>query len=523
VPDRRRHGRRHRYDHWRPGGGLPEQRGYILAGPEFLTVFEGLTGKALATTDYIPARGKVSDWGDSYGNRVDRFLAGIGYVDGHRPSLIAARGYYTRTVLVAWDWRNGQLTARWVFDSRDGTPGNTLYEGQGNHNLSIADVDGDGKDEIVYGAMSVDDDGKGLYTTRLGHGDALHVSDMDPDRQGLEVFQPHESPSAYGPNGLEFRDARTGQLIWGVAPSPPGDIGRGLALDVDPRYRGYEMWGAGRTGGMYTAQLSTPDPTLGPRAIQISATKPSINFGVWWDADPLRELLDNVTISKWNWTTGAASALFAPTGVASNNGTKATPALSADILGDWREEVIWRASDNSALRIYTTTIPATTRVYTLMHDRQYREAIAWQNTAYNQPPHPSFFFGDGMAAPPRPNILYEPDTTPPVIESLTVSRPVLWPPNHRMIDISVIATVTDNIDPAPVTRIVSVTSNEPVSGIDEEDLFPDWEITGDMTLKLRAERASEGSGRIYTITVESRDAFGNTSTRTVEVSVPHNM
>jgi rhamnogalacturonan endolyase len=572
--------------------------GYVLAGPEFLTIFDGLTGAALATTEYVPARGVVCDWGDCYGNRVDRFLAGIAYLDGHRPSLLMARGYYTRTVVAAWDWRNGQLTRRWTFDSRDGTLGNAAYEGQGNHQLSIADVDGDGKDEIVYGAMAVDDDGRGLYTTRLGHGDALHVADMDPDRPGLEVFQPHECVPCYGPNGLEFRDARSGELIWGVAATR--DVGRGLALDLDPRYRGYEMWGAADTGGMYTAPLSTPDETHGPRGVQIAATKPSINFGVWWDADPLRELLDNITISKWNWTTGTLSTLLAPAGVASNNGTKATPALSADIFSDWREEVIWRTSDNTALRIYTTTIPAANRFYTLMHDRQYRAAIAWQNVAYNQPPHPSFFLGDGMSAPPRPGILYEPDTTPPALtlpgdqiveatgpqgafvtfsgsahdnldgvvpitfeppsgsrfalgtttvsanaadtwgngasgsftvtvrdttapafQRLGASHSLLWPPNHRLVPVAVSAAVTDAVDASPATRIVMVTSSEPNNGIDGEDRAPDWEITGPLTVNLRAERAGNGSGRIYTITVESRDWSGNARRGTLQVVVPH--
>jgi rhamnogalacturonan endolyase len=386
--------------------------GYVLAGPEYLTIFDGFTGAALVTTDYLPPRGNVSAWGDNYGNRVDRFLAAIAYLDGHRPSLIMCRGYYTRAVLVAWDWRDGQLTRRWIFDSRDGTPGNLAYEAQGNHQLSIGDVDDDGRDEIIYGACAIDDDGTGLYTTGLGHGDALHMSDMDPDRPGLEVFQPHESSSLYGPNAIEFRDARTGALIWGVHAT--GDIGRGVAMDIDPRYRGYEMWASGGTGGLYTAQQSAPDPTRGPRGVPISASKPSsINFGVWWDADLLREILDSNWISKWDWTTNSLTRLLTATGCSSNNGTKATPALSGDILGDWREEVVWRTSDNTALRIYTTTIPATNRLPTLMHDRQYRLAIAWQNAGYNQPPHPSFYLGEGMSPPP-PHIITRLDTIPPL-------------------------------------------------------------------------------------------------------------
>src|SRR5262245_20309411 len=384
--------------------------GYVLDGPEFLTVFNGQTGAAMATASYVVPRGTVSNWGDNYGNRVDRFLAGVAYLDGQRPSLVMARGYYTRTVLAAWNWRNGAFTNVWTFDTGDtGTPNQyAAWRGQGNHQLSIGDVDGDGKDEIMYGACAIDDDGTGLFSTGLAHGDALHMTDMDPDRPGLEVFQPHESQTNYGANAAEFRDARTGALIFGIQGS--GDIGRGLALDVDPRYRGYEMWASGNTGGMYTAQLFTPNAVLGPRGVQISATKPSINFGVWWDGDLLRELLDGTTISKWNWLAGNTTPLLSDSGIASNNGTKATPALSADIFGDWREEVIWRETNNAALRIYTTTIPTTSRIYTLMHDRQYREAIAWQNTGYNQPPHPSFFLGDGMAPPPTPNIVTSLDT-----------------------------------------------------------------------------------------------------------------
>ena len=363
--------------------------GTVLDGPEFLTVFEGTTGAALSTTDYIPPRGKVADWGDDYGNRVDRFLAGIAYLDGERPSVVMCRGYYTRAVLAAWNWRGGAFSRVWTFDSEDGTPGNERYREQGNHQLSVGDVDSDGKDEIVYGACVIDHDGRGLYTTGRGHGDALQFSDLDPDRPGLEVFQVHERPSETA--GGDFRDAKTGLLIWGL-PSAR-DAGRGMAANIDPRYIGYQFWSA-PSDGLYSC-----------KGERITDRKPgSCNFAVWWDGDLLRELLDRNCISKWNWEDSSETSLLTAADCTSNNGTKATPALSADLFGDWREEVIWRTTDNRELRIYTTTIPTQVRLYTLMHDPQYRLAIAWQNVAYNQPPHPGFYLGEGMAPPPRPTI-----------------------------------------------------------------------------------------------------------------------
>jgi len=394
----------------RSRGGEEQERnvtGFVLTGPEYLSIFDGLTGAELATTKYIPARHptKLNPtteevavlWGDGVGNRVDRFLACVAYLDGKRPSLVMTRGYYTRSVLAAWNWRGGKLTHVWTFDSDDGTPGNDKYRGQGNHNLTTADVDGDGKDEIVFGAATIDDNGKGLYSTGLGHGDALHVSDLDPDRPGLEVFDIQER---FDDAGANFRDARTGEVIWKKPSIKAGDDGegpgRGLSLDIDPTHKGFESWVRGaEVRGLFNAK--------GEKISE--ATPRSCNFGVFWDGDEMRELLDRNNISKWNWTDGSETTLLTAEGCTSNNGSKSTPALSADILGDWREEVIWRTTDNKELRIYTTTIPTRHRFYTLMHDPQYRLSIAWQNVAYNQPPHTSFYMGAGMAKPPRPSIV----------------------------------------------------------------------------------------------------------------------
>lgn len=347
--------------------------GYILTGPEFLSVFRGTDGAVLDTENYVPPRGNVSSWGDSYGNRVDRFLAGTAYLDGSRPSIVMARGYYTRSVIAAWDFRGGQLTQRWTFDSA-AQSNRSAWEGKGNHNLSIADVDGDGRDEIIYGSMAIDDNGRGLWQNNTHHGDALHVGDFIPSRPGLEVFKPSEWTNEVT---HWMGDARTGQILWS-APSCGCDNGRAVAADIWAGNPGAEAWSAS-VGGLRSATTGA----------QVAARKPgSINFVIWWDGDAQRELLNGTTIDKYG--PNGDTRLLTGSGVASNNGTKSTPALQADILGDWREEVIWRTSDSRALRIYSTTEPTTIRRPSLMEDRQYREAVAWQNTAYNQPPHLSF-------------------------------------------------------------------------------------------------------------------------------------
>lgn len=378
------------------------QRGYVLRGDEFLSVFDGHGGALLASAPYTPPRGEVSAWGDTYGNRVDRFLAGVAYLDGQRPSAVFSRGYYTRAVIAAWDWRGGQLTQRWVHDSEVTAPGSRDAQGrsafgQGAHWFSVSDVDGDGRDDIVYGAATIGSSGQLLYSTGLGHGDALHVGQLDPTRPGRQVFMVHESPKSYGEHGIEMHDAATGALLWSASGNNT-DIGRGLCLDIDAAHAGVECWAS--VGGLYNA-----------RGQLIGSAKPrAMNFGLWWDGDLLRETLDGTTVAKWLPESGQLQTLLdgrtaSAGGAASNNGTKATPVFSADILGDWREEVVWRSADNTALLIFTTPHPTPHRLVTLMHDAQYRVQVAAQNAGYNQPPHPSYFLGAGMAAPARPRLL----------------------------------------------------------------------------------------------------------------------
>ncbi|MBL8275759.1 MAG: rhamnogalacturonan lyase [Pelomonas sp.] len=369
--------------------------GYVLAGPEFLTVFNGPTGAAMDTVPYTPPRGDVAAWGDSYGNRVDRFLAGVAYLDGERPSAVFARGYYTRAVLAAWDWRDGRLTQRWVFDS-DADAAAKPAAGQGAHWFSVADVDGDGRDDIIYGAATIASTGRLLYSTGLCHGDALHVSAFDPAREGQQVFMVHESPRCYGENGLEMHDAATGQVLWRMS-GRNTDVGRGVCFDIDPAYPGAECWGS--VGGLMSAggQL-------------ISEQHPNrMNFAVWWDGDLLRESLDHVAIDKWNPAAFKFENLLngKTFGAAANNGTKGNPVLSADLFGDWREEVVWRNEDSTALLVFSTAAPTAHRLATLMHDPQYRVQVANQNAGYNQPPHTSYHLGHGMK-PPR----YLPIRTP---------------------------------------------------------------------------------------------------------------
>lgn len=362
--------------------------GRIMEGPEYLTVFNGLTGEAMKTVDYVPGRGPLTSWGDDHGNRSERYLAGVGYFDGKRPSAFFCRGYYTRTVIATWDWDGKNLTSRWVFDTNN--PEWASYAGQGNHNLRVADVDGDGCDEITYGSMAVDHDGRGLYNTGFGHGDALHLMAFYPNSDKLQLWDCHENRR----DGSDFRDAATGKVIFQI----PGnfDVGRCMAADIDPTNEGLEMWSA-NSGGVRNVkgELIRPTEYEEPTMDGNKRRGMSTNFGIWWDGDLLRELLDHEKVQKYDWRTGKVNVIKRFDG-RFNNGTKSNPCLSGDILGDWREEVLVRDAESTMLKLYTTDIPTDHRITCLMQDVPYRLSVATENVAYNQPPEPGFYLGVGM-------------------------------------------------------------------------------------------------------------------------------
>lgn len=356
----------------------PRNQGRILKGNEYLTVFNGLTGEAMQTIDYIPPRGNPQDWGDARANRSDRFLATIAYLDGMRPSVVMCRGYYTRTVLTAFDWNGKELKQHWVFDSNN--PGCEAYAGQGNHNLRVGDVDGDGCDEIIYGSCTIDNDGKGLYSTGLRHGDALHMTQFAPDMDGLQVWACHEDKK----DGSTFRDARTGKVIFQIKDTT--DVGRCIAADIDPLNYGLEMWST-RSGGIRNIKGEVINPN--PEAL-------SVNMAVWWDGDLLRELLDKNVITKYSRQSGICIPVTYFEDCAWNNGTKANPCLQGDIIGDWREEVLIRTRNNTALRLYVSPIATDYRFHTFLEDSVYRISLATENVGYNQPTQPGFYFGPDL-------------------------------------------------------------------------------------------------------------------------------
>ena len=399
--------------------------GRIDGGYEFLTVFEGLTGRAIHTVFYKPNRNATTtgtesagtfNWDDrsgktdkaSYGNRGERYLAAVAHLDGIDKNAygIFSRGYYTYAYIWAVGFDGTQLSDKWyhsshsttqykVTDSEGNTkaytPGvptgksdgsRTMY-GNGNHNLSIGDVDGDGCDEVIWGAAALDNDGTLLYSTGFGHGDAMHLADHNPDHPGLELFQIHEG----SPYGWDLHDAGTGEILFKASGS--SDNGRGIAAQLSSTDR-----------GSYFSSSNDKQQRSAVTGKVASTGTTSMNFRIFWDGDLQDELFDGGKIDNWDGTGTTRIYINGKNPYDYNasstcNGSKSTPNLQADLFGDWREEIIlWCSNDSKTLNVFTTNLPTTFRVPTLMHDHTYRMGIAWQNVAYNQPPHIGYYLPD---------------------------------------------------------------------------------------------------------------------------------
>lgn len=376
-----------------PSADWRDAYGRVMTGPEYFTVFNGETGAAMATTQYHPARGTdlqewrwgERGWGDDWGNRVDRFLFTPAYLDGEHLSVVACRGIYKRSALTAYDWDGKRLTTRWRFDTTNTTAVAVAsdYQGQGFHSLRTGDVDGDGRDEIVYGAIAIDDEGSPLYTTHLGHGDAMHLVQADPFTRGMQVFVCLES----SPYGCALYDAATGEIIW--RKETFGDTGRCMTGDIDSDSPGFKFWSM--KGGSSTDALGMYD--VGGERLLDQSSLPSMCMAAWWNGSLERFLLSGTTLTSFSMATRRSSVVASFDGCLSNNSTKAVPCLQGDILGDWREEIVFRTDDNRSLRIYLSPNPTPYRFWTFLEDPVYRHSIANQHGCYNQPAHTGFYFG----------------------------------------------------------------------------------------------------------------------------------
>lgn len=383
--------------------------GVITKGEEFLTVFNGETGAAMDTISLPTTRGSENgvDYGDDFGNRSNRFVSDIAYLDGEKPYAIYLRGYYfgrngkQRTSIAGISWDGTALSPTYRFDTQKGQEGYYdgayQYVGNGNHNCTVADVDNDGKDEFITGAlcMEVNDDNefRPKWCTYLQHGDALHIGNYDPTHTGFEFFTVHEDSGTNSLSGnditLDFGmsviDAETGNIMFHEGASD--DTGRGVMANVGAGGY-YQIWSAKNS-----ARQSNGGTDFTTATSLTGRNTPSMNFRIFWDGDLYDNLLNGANITDWNGRNMSNIFSAGNYDCVSINGTKANPSLQADLFGDWREEVVYPTSDGTALRVFSTTDTTDYKIKTLMQDPVYRSGVAAEQTAYNQPPHVGFYMG----------------------------------------------------------------------------------------------------------------------------------
>ncbi len=342
------------------------EAGRVISGPEYLSILDGMTGEELARTDWLSRDGL------GMYHHVSRNQLGIAYPDGKTPCLIMARGTYSLNKLAAFQFQNNKLEELWRWDSTD-EPGG-LYFGQGSHCMHGVDLNGDGKDAILFGSAAIDSNGQGLWSTGLGHSDNVWVGDIDPTRPGLEIYYGIEGSRAKGSleNGISLWDAQTGELIWGLDKTTQHIHGTGLCANIDPRHKGMEC---------YSGEKSLPAVWLHTAKGELIADEKNINLGtspraVYWDAGPERELLIGKRLFRYPDETIAENI-------------EGSQVAWVDLLGDWREEII--TSVPGEIRIYHTSIPAKDRRITLVQDPLYRNGMAHFSTGYIMPPQTGYF------------------------------------------------------------------------------------------------------------------------------------
>lgn len=393
-------------DRWNGHYTGDSDKGY--GGPEYFSVIDGKTGRELARANFV-ARGpegqteeqwksnwrtNSESWGDSYWKRANSLRMGLASFDGEGLQIFLGRGIYARTVVEGWRYEHtangdfeGTLTRMWRFDTmesggrdknKDGKL-NSAYAGQGNHAFNVADLDGDGKDEVMYGSCAFDDDGTGLWTTGLGHGDANHVGRFLPDREGLQVYHCLES----GKTMVALHDSKDGSVIWKKVADSDNDMGRCLVSDIDPNSPGCEFWYYGSNAYSQTGQTD-----LGYKPA-------SCNMAIWFDGSLSRQLINEDIIESpangRTFTMYRYNETF-------NNGTKSNPGWYGDFIGDWREEVIVPSNDHlTDLKIFSTWYPSDYMLPYLMSDHTYMMQCMHENVGYNQPTHVGgYFLGNGM-------------------------------------------------------------------------------------------------------------------------------